>query len=75
MMQRLSYRYWRLFTRRAFDEMLDALKKLEQLSPMDMSPDKVKVIIEHRQEKENETTISCTDYLTEKARSTLSAYD
>ena len=57
------------------DEVAYALKKLEQLSPMDMSSDKVKVIIEHRQEKENETTISCTDHLTEKARSTLSAYD
>jgi len=41
---------------------------------MDMSADKVRVICEHTQEKDR-TTESHADYLTEKTRSTLSAYD
>lgn len=52
----------------------DALRKLEKISPMDMSADKVRVICEHTQEKDR-TTESHADYLTEKTRSTLSAYD
>jgi hypothetical protein len=42
---------------------------------MDMSADKVKVICESRQEKENCKDISYTDHLTEKLRSTLFKYD
>lgn len=54
---------------------MEALKKLEQISPMDMSADKVKVICEHIQEKKNNGNIPYTDYLTEKSKRTLSAYD
>lgn len=57
------------------DVVTEALKELELLSPMDMSADKVKVICEHRQEKENYITVSYTDHLTEKSRSMLSVYD
>lgn len=60
---------------KGIDAVVDALKKLEQFSPMDMSADKIKVIIAHRQEKEKRITLSYTDHLTEKSRSTLSAYD
>ena len=57
------------------DVVMKALRELELLSPMDMSADKVKVICEHKQEKKNGITVSYTDSLTEKSRSTLSAYD
>lgn len=57
------------------DAVVNALKKLEQISPMDMSADKVKVICESMQEKKDWITSSYTDYLTEKNRNTLSAYD
>ena len=53
----------------------EALKELEKLSPMDMSADKVKVICESRQERENHKDISYTDHLTEKSRNTLFKYD
>ena len=53
----------------------EALKELEKLSPMDMSADKVKVICESRQERENCKDTSYTDYLTEKSRNTLFKYD
>ena len=52
-----------------------ALEKLESLSPMDMSADKVKVICEHMQEAETSARISYKDRLTERSRSTLSVYD
>ena len=54
---------------------MEALKELEKLSPMDMSADKVKVICESRQERENHKDISYTDHLTEKSRNTLFKYD
>ena len=57
------------------DAVCEALKKLEQLSPLDMSADKVKVICDHMYGKEALTARYYTDHLTEKARSTLSAYD
>jgi transposase len=57
------------------DVVIEALKELELLSPMDMSADKVKVICEHKQEKKNCITTSHTDHLTEKSRKTLSVYD
>ncbi|MDD4753554.1 MAG: IS21 family transposase [Desulfitobacteriaceae bacterium] len=57
------------------DVVTEALKKLELLSPMDMSADKVRVICEHNQEKKNSIKVSYTDHLTEKSRNTLSAYD
>lgn len=57
------------------DIVMEALKELEQLSPMDMSADKVKVICGHKQEKKNCIGVSYTDSLTEKSRSTLAAYD
>lgn len=56
------------------DAVVDALKKLEQISPMDMSADKVKIICDNLQKKPLITS-SCTDHLTEKARRTLSSYD
>lgn len=54
---------------------IEALKELELLSPMDMSADKVKVVCEYKQEKKNYTTASYKDHLTEKSRKTLSMYD
>ena len=54
---------------------MNALNQLEQLSPLDMSAEKVKVICEHEQEKANNILVSYTDPLTEKSRNTLSAYD
>lgn len=57
------------------NSVMEALKELELLSPMDMSADKVKVICEHRQEKKNCIAVSYTDHLTEKSRKTLSLYD
>lgn len=53
----------------------EALKELEKLSPTDMSADKVKVICESIVEKKKYTTISYSDHLTEKSRSTLLIYD
>lgn len=61
---------------KGIDVVMEALRELELLSPMDMSADKVKVICEHRQEKENcITPTSHTDHLTEKSRKTLLVYD
>lgn len=53
----------------------EAIRDLEMISPTDMSADKVRVICDHRQEKNNIKVSSCTDPLTEKSRSTLAAYD
>lgn len=57
------------------DVVTEVLRELEQLSPMDMSVDKVKVLCEHRQEKKKCITVAYTDHLTEKSQNTLSVYD
>jgi transposase len=53
----------------------NALDRLETVSPLDMSADKVRVLCDHLQEQETRTASVCTDALTEKTRSTLGAYD
>lgn len=53
----------------------EAIKELEMISPTDMSADKVRVICDHRKEQNKLPVSSQTDYLTEKSRSTLAAYD
>lgn len=52
-----------------------ALLKLESLSPMDMSADKVKVICDKINENKNSITKTGTDRLSQKSKSTLGQYD
>jgi transposase len=63
-----------IISEKGIEAVSDALRKLEKISPMDMSADKVRVICEHTYEK-GKAAGSYDDYLTEKTRSTLSAYD
>lgn len=52
----------------------EALCRLEQLSPFDMSADKVALICAKRDESLKQTNIK-TDRLSEKSKTTLSQYD
>lgn len=52
-----------------------ALNRLEMVSPLDMSADKVRVLCDHLQEKETLTASVFADHLTQKAKSTLCSYD
>ncbi len=52
----------------------EALCKLEQFSPLDMSADKVALICAKKEETVKQTNIK-TDRLSEKSKSTLSQYD
>lgn len=52
----------------------EALYKLEKLSPLDMSADKVALICAKKEEELKQTNIK-TDRLSEKSKSTLSQYD
>lgn len=54
------------------DPVLQALKRMERLSPKDMSAQKVRVICEYAQQ---DTPTPGTDHLSTKAKSTLSQYD
>lgn len=53
---------------------LEALHRLEKLSPFDMSADKVALICAKHEESSNPTNVK-TDRLSEKSKSTLSQYD
>ncbi|MDD3713076.1 MAG: hypothetical protein PHZ28_06255 [Candidatus Izemoplasmatales bacterium] len=53
----------------------NALSRLEMVSPLDMSADKVRVLCDHLQEQETVTASAFTDHLTQKAKSTLCSYD
>lgn len=55
------------------DSVLQALKRMERLSPKDMSAQKVRVICENTQSLTLQSPGS--DHLSEKAKSTLSQYD
>lgn len=55
------------------DPVLQALKRMERLSPKDMSAQKVRVICENAQQDTPRTP--GTDHLSTKAKSTLSQYD
>lgn len=57
------------------DEVATALLKLESLSPMDMSADKVKVICDKISENKNSIMKTGTDRLSQKSKSTLGQYD
>lgn len=52
----------------------EAICRLEQLSPFDMSADKVALICAKKEESLKQTTIK-TDRLSEKSKTTLSQYD
>ncbi|NMB42978.1 MAG: transposase [Clostridiales bacterium] len=60
---------------KGINPVIEALKELEKLSPMDMSADKVKVISESIIEKDNCIAVISTDRLTTKSKSTLIIYD
>lgn len=53
----------------------NALRKLQKISPLDMSADKVKVICDRYEENKNSIKKDYTDLLSEKSRSTLSVYN
>lgn len=57
------------------DAVTDALRKLEQKSPLDMSADKVKSICDHAEERKCSTKRDYTDALSEKSRASLELYN
>ena len=57
------------------DDVATALLKLESISPMDMSADKVKVICDKISENKNSIMKTGTDRLSQKSKSTLGQYD
>ena len=61
--------------KKGVDDVATALLKLESLSPMDMSADKVKVICDKISENKNSIMKTGTDRLSQKSKSTLGQYD
>ena len=64
-----------LIYEKGVDSVIEALKKLEVLSPLDISPNKVKLICEKSEEIREERNQIGSDSISIKTKQTLSQYD
>lgn len=64
-----------LIYEKGVDPVVEALKTLEKISPLDMSPSKVKLLCEKSEEVNKSRNQIGSDYISIKTKNTLSQYD